>query len=94
MPGVIDTVTCVGCRACEVACSFHHKKIFQPSISSIEVKRWEKEGRFGIVVHTKDENGRIACDGCGFCIEFCTNEVRDELAAILERETAYRKGAT
>jgi Fe-S-cluster-containing dehydrogenase component len=93
MPEIIETVKCVGCRSCEVACSFHHRKRFWPAVSSIEVRRREKTGRFGIVIHTQDEKGRIACDGCGFCIDFCTNEVRDELAAILEKETSYRKGA-
>jgi anaerobic carbon-monoxide dehydrogenase iron sulfur subunit len=28
---------CVGCRSCELACSFHHQKVFLPEISSIRV---------------------------------------------------------
>ncbi len=92
MLNVINTEKCFGCRSCELACSYHHKKLFRPAISSIEVRRWEKMGKFGIVLHRQNEDGRLACDGCGLCLRFCPLEARDELRAILERETTYGKG--
>lgn len=49
-------------------------------------------GKFGIVLHRQNEDGRLACDGCGLCLRFCPLEARDELRAILERETTYGKG--
>jgi ferredoxin len=93
MSDAFETEKCVGCRSCELACSYHHNKMFWPAISSIEVKRWEKTGRFSIVLHQRDENGRKACDGCGFCVEFCPSGTQGELRAILEREAGQTKGA-
>jgi ferredoxin len=89
---VIDTKKCVGCRSCEISCSYHHQKRFWPAISSIEVKRQEKAGKFGIVIHYQNAGERIACDGCGFCLEFCPAETRNELRDILEKKTSYGKG--
>jgi len=93
MPDLIDTKNCFGCRSCELACSYHHRKIFQPAISSIEIKRWEKTGKFGIVLHSQQEHGRMACDSCGFCLQFCPTEARDELRAIVKAKGSNRKGA-
>ena len=61
---IFDTETCTGCRTCEIACSYHHRGIFSPSISSIEIKdRWKQLG-FAILFHQRDENGHLACDRC------------------------------
>ena len=35
---------CTGCRACELACSFHHEEVFSPSKSRIRVVRIDEEG--------------------------------------------------
>jgi Fe-S-cluster-containing hydrogenase component 2 len=35
---------CTGCRACELACSFHHEDIFSPSKSRIRVVKIDEEG--------------------------------------------------
>jgi len=83
VPDVVYTEKCVGCRSCEIACSYHHQKVFSRTIASIEVKRWEKVGKFGIVLHRQNEDGHLACDGCGFCLGFCPEEARDELKALL-----------
>ncbi len=42
---------CVGCRACEIACSYYQQKTFNPSISSLIIWRGnEKEGETGIML--------------------------------------------
>jgi len=33
----IDVAACTGCRRCQLACSFHHGKVFSPELSSIRV---------------------------------------------------------
>lgn len=77
------TEKCTGCRSCEIACSYHHKKIFSRRIASIKVERLEEEGRFDIVLWQRPEDGHIACDGCGFCLNYCPPAQRGELKAIL-----------
>ena len=88
MSAVIRTEKCVGCRSCEIACSYHHSKTFSRRIASIEVRRWESEGKFGIVLYQQAEDERMACDGCKFCLKYCPEVARDELEAILEGRIA------
>ena len=92
MPTVICTEKCVGCRSCEIACSYHHGKIFSRSIASIEVQRWEKEGEFAILLYQQTEDERIACDGCKFCLKYCPEVACDELKAILESKAVAVRG--
>ena len=40
----VDYEKCVGCRLCEVACTFFHEKVFNPSMARIQVLKWEAEG--------------------------------------------------
>ena len=40
----MDTSRCTGCRSCELACSYHHKKVFNPALSSIKIFRDSKDG--------------------------------------------------
>lgn len=68
---------CTGCKSCEYACSFHHKKIFQPSIASIEVSIDEKERSIHITIYNDNHNGHIPCDHCKnetipMCLRFCS----------------------
>jgi Fe-S-cluster-containing hydrogenase component 2 len=35
---------CTGCRACELACSFHHEGLFSPSKSRIRVVKMDEDG--------------------------------------------------
>jgi ferredoxin len=93
MPGMIHTEKCTGCRSCEIACSYHHRKIFSRKIGSIEIKRWEKEGRFGIMLYRQAQDERMACDGCKFCLKYCPEVARDELKAVLEGEILLAQGA-
>ena len=65
-----DVEACRGCRMCELACSFHHKKAFSPEASSIKVS---SDGTTGKVWLSIDST----CDYCqgeasprcvGYCI--------------------------
>ena len=35
----METSRCTGCRSCELACSYHHAKVFNPNLSSIKIYR-------------------------------------------------------
>ena len=94
MQATIETQTCAGCRSCEIACSFHHNKVFWRKISSIEVQRQEREKEFGIVIHRQPKDGHLACDcktGHEFCLQYCPLQARDELKNILRGKTAGAK---
>jgi len=77
MPGSIPTVInldrCTGCRTCEIACSFHHNKSFDPARSSIQVSLDRSTGAVSI-------NFDSTCDGCSneeepLCLLFCPRGV-------------------
>jgi len=85
---IYDTEKCGGCRTCELACSFHLKGVFGPSISSIKILDTEDELGFRISLAEQDDGKRIACDECNgldepFCVKYCRE--RDELRSILEK---------
>jgi anaerobic carbon-monoxide dehydrogenase iron sulfur subunit len=42
----IEPEKCTGCLQCEVACSYHHEGVFNPSKSRIKVFNFHHEGRF------------------------------------------------
>jgi len=78
-----ETTLCTGCRTCELACSYHHTGVFQPSKSSIEITGSPKEG-FKLVLFEAPHDNRAACDGCRgleepLCIRFCPAVARSEL---------------
>jgi len=58
---------CTGCRACELACSFHWTQTFSPVRSDIRIKQ---DLTSGFVFLSLD----IHCDLCGECIPFCSVE--------------------
>lgn len=39
----MNTLKCTGCRSCELACSYHHTKKFNPYFSSINIYRDSKD---------------------------------------------------
>ena len=89
MATVISTETCVGCRTCEIACSYHHKKIFCRKISSIKVLRQEREGEVRIVLYQRAEDGHMACncdEGDEVCLKYCQAIAKEELKAIVAGE--------
>lgn len=64
-----DTVTCVGCRICELSCSFHHNGAFSPQASSIKVARDNQNGEVSLSINS-------TCDLCReearpLCVEYC-----------------------
>lgn len=82
-----ETSGCTGCRACEIACSYHHKKVFSPSISSIEVT--DKQPGFVVSFYTANANGHLACDKCEgedgpLCLKYCSVLMRNELRSLLQ----------
>jgi len=84
-----DTQECGGCRTCEIACSYHHRKVFSPSISSIEVT--DRPLGFTVSFYTADTNGHLACDRCKgedepLCLKYCSVLMHDELKTFLERD--------
>lgn len=72
----VFAVKCTGCRACEIACSFHHRRVFARSIASLEVVRSDADWRVSITRYRKDKNGHLACDSCAGenepqCAQYC-----------------------
>ncbi len=60
---------CYACKTCELICSYHHTKTFQPSISSISVERDHINGIWRWTLMD-------TCDKCQgeeqpLCVKFC-----------------------
>ena len=92
MPIAVNTEKCVGCRTCEIACSYHHKNFFSRKIASIEVLRQERDGKVKILLYRQAEGEHMGCDcdkGDEFCLKYCPEIARDELKDILDR--GYQK---
>ena len=53
----METSRCTGCRSCELACSYHHAKVFNPAISSIKIYRDSKDAHI-------EYNFLDTCDLC------------------------------
>ena len=86
-----EAAGCGGCRTCEIACSYHHKKVFSPSLSSIEVTDRLEEPGFTVSFHLASTNSHLACDGCKgedepLCLKYCSVSMRERLKAILQGE--------
>ena len=69
MQVVMDTESCYGCRTCELACSFHHRRVFSPDLSSIRVARNNRTGKIEFSIDS-------SCDFCKgearpLCVEYC-----------------------
>lgn len=61
---------CYGCRSCEMACSFHHRRCFSPGGGSIRVF---KDHRTGAVIWERDKTCDLcAGEGRPMCIEYCS----------------------
>lgn len=48
---------CTGCRSCELACSYHHTKKYNPAISSIKIYRDSQDAHI-------EYSFRNTCDLC------------------------------
>ena len=42
----VDQEKCTGCQLCEIACSLHHEKVSNPSLSRIHIVKWESSGLY------------------------------------------------
>ena len=60
---VVDTTRCVGCRICEMTCSFSKHRVFAPSLSHIRIGF----GDDGLVVPVVASG----CDTCLACVRNC-----------------------
>jgi len=83
-----ETHGCVGCRTCEIACSHHHKKVFSPNLSSIEIIDQPEKLGFTISFYIENENDHLACDRCegedeALCIKYCHELMRNELETLI-----------
>lgn len=66
---VTNNKACTGCRMCELVCSFHHKGVFSPDLSSIRVLN---NHRTGVIELSIDST----CDSCRgeqepLCVSYC-----------------------
>jgi len=66
---VLNSEACNGCRICELACSFHHQRVFAPEYSSLKVSSDYREGK----IHLSLE---ATCDFClqesqPMCVQYC-----------------------
>lgn len=84
---IITSNNCTGCRSCELACSFHHKKKFQPETSSIKVVQKPKSRSIEVFDIPNGSNNR--CDKCKgevevLCVKYCNPAMRDELERLIK----------
>jgi Fe-S-cluster-containing dehydrogenase component len=68
----LRTDLCTACRACELACHYHHQATFGTTASSIHV---DFDGATGVIEVQIDSS----CDGCGqeprpLCLSACSRE--------------------
>lgn len=82
-----DMKSCSGCTTCEMACSFHHNKEFNPAISSIRVVRKMNEAGFLVLVLEENDGKSMACDFCSdleipLCAQYCTE--KEELTNMIK----------
>ena len=81
----INNDICSGCRACEIACSYHHVRRFGRKSSSIIVKRFIDTGKKEIIILNKEHETHPPCDECynesiPLCVKYCSS------GALLEEE--------
>ena len=78
--------TCTGCLICEMACSFHHSRIFSRARSSIRVNKSisnpEKWIKISIANNEEEKWNPLynLCNNCNnedypFCVKFCPQNV-------------------
>jgi len=73
---VRNATLCYGCRACQLACSFHQTGSFWPERSSIQVSRNPQNGLVQWAMSS-------TCDGCKaeevpLCVKYCSYQALKE----------------
>lgn len=80
---IFNTKYCMGCKICELACSFHHKGVFNPDMASIEIVD-DIRKNIKIKIYKKKDKNHLQCDYCYMCVEYCPMYAKGELKNILE----------
>ena len=71
---------CTGCKACEFACSYHHRKVFNPKLASLHIRLTERGETISIILFKDlteaEKRKRIPCDRCTgepepLCVTYC-----------------------
>ena len=57
----VNEKNCTGCRICEMACSFNHKKVYAPSKASLRVD-----------INWPNRHRPVVCTLCGLCVKACS----------------------
>jgi Fe-S-cluster-containing hydrogenase component 2 len=69
--------SCVFCRSCELACSYHHLGVFQPGRASVQMQRDSDTGLIARRRLLEPEDEHLACDECErederMCEKYCS----------------------
>lgn len=81
---------CVGCGICVLMCTHHFSKVFQPSRSSLELKKTDTG--FGLDLHLHGEDDRFVCDFCYECVRYCSAfKAKDGLRKFIEGNELRRE---
>lgn len=64
----VDKSKCVGCRTCELVCSWHHEKVFNPDRALIKVS-FDDSNDLTITVLPE-----CRFDKDSLCVEFCPTQ--------------------
>jgi len=62
---------CTGCRSCEIACSYHFSRTFQPSKSKIKVTWDSCKGEMKISIGTMCDLCQGEKESEPLCVRFC-----------------------
>ncbi|MFC1580714.1 hypothetical protein ACFL4N_07350 [Thermodesulfobacteriota bacterium] len=78
--------SCNGCQTCEIACSYHHRGEFIPSVASLKIADTPTAQGYGVELFDERAGQRPACDGCEdldvpLCVAYCW--VGEDLEKIL-----------
>lgn len=73
---LVHSDKCTGCRACELACSYHHTRTFSRTTASVRVLRNEREGIMLPILREVKTHGLNVCDRCKnekevLCVKYC-----------------------
>lgn len=60
-----DPSRCAGCLTCELRCSFHFTKTFNPSLARIRIRRLAGQAEEYEISFTPE------CNHCGTCARYC-----------------------
>jgi len=81
MPKSVTAISerCVGCKLCQLICSYVTLMVFNPSRAHLTVKADEKRGLFEILFLPE-------CNACGACIKYCPSDALIADKALSEKD--------